>query len=243
MLTGVNLGTYNSGSHDIVDLVDALDQVPGIDRIRISSIEPTTVPDGLLDRMAAESHRLMPYLHLPLQSGVDRVLQEMRRRYSLSEYAAFVRQEAEQIPGLCLGTDIMVGHPGETNEDFEVTCRFFREQPFAYAHVFPYSERDGTPAARRTDQVRIPTRARRSAILRSLSARKRLDFHRRHLGRTVEVLFEDPKPDCWPGYTDNYVRVVLPKEASGGGSLANQIRPVRLIDTVADYVRGELADV
>lgn len=243
VLTGVNIGTYASGGNDIVAVVDALDQVPGIDRIRISSIEPTTVPDGLLDRMAAGGHRLMPFLHLPLQSGVDRILQEMRRRYSLSEYIAFVRQAHERIPGLCLGTDIMVGHPGETEEDFGATCRFFREQPFAFAHVFPYSEREGTPAARRTDQVPIPIRARRSAILRSLSAGKRLDFHRRHLGRTVEVLFEDPKPDCWPGYTDNYVRVVLPREASGGESLANRIRPVHLIDTAADYVRGELADV
>lgn len=243
VLTGVNLGTYESESRNIVDLVDALDQIPGIDRIRISSIEPTTVADGLLDRMAAEDHRLMPFLHLPLQSGVDRILQEMRRRYSISEYDAFVRKAHERVPGLYLGTDIMVGHPGETDEDFSATCCFFREQSFAFAHVFPYSERAGTPAARRTDQVHIPTRARRSAILRSLSALRRLDFYRQNLGQTVPVLFEDPKPDCWPGYTANYVRVVLPKEASGGGSLANQMRYVRLIDTASDYVRGELADV
>jgi len=243
VLTGVNLGTYESESHDIVDLVDALDRIPGIDRIRISSIEPTTVADGLLDRMAAEDHRLMPFLHLPLQSGVDRILQEMRRRYTVSEYASFARQAQERVPGLYLGTDIMVGHPGETDEDFIATCHFFRELPFAFAHVFSYSERDGTPAARRLDQVQIPIRARRSAILRSLSALRRLDFYRQSLGQTVPVLFEDPKPDCWPGYTANYVRVVLPRDASDGSSLANQIRQVRLIDTASDYVRGELADL
>jgi len=243
VLTGVNLGTYLSESRDLVDLVDSLDRIPGIDRIRISSIEPTTVADGLLDRMAEEDHRLMPFLHLPLQSAVDRILQAMRRRYSISEYADFAQQAYERVPGLYLGTDIMVGHPGESEEDFDATCQFFRDQPIAFAHVFPYSERNGTPAAKRDDQIPVPTRARRSATLRSLSALKRIDFYRRHLGRTLQVLFEDPKPDCWPGYTANYVRVILPKETESKENLANQIRPIRLIDTAADYVRGELAGV
>ena len=167
----------------------------------------------------------------------------MRRRYSISEYTAFAQQAHERVPGLYLGTDIMVGHPGESEEDFDATCQFFRDQPIAFAHVFPYSERNGTPAAKRDDQIPVPTRARRSATLRSLSALKRIDFYRRHLGRTLQVLFEDPKPDCWPGYTANYVRVILPKETESKENLANQIRPIRLIDTAADYVRGELAGV
>jgi threonylcarbamoyladenosine tRNA methylthiotransferase MtaB len=242
VLTGVNLGTYLSRSRDLVDLVDSLDRVPGIDRIRISSIEPTTVAEGLLDRMAAKDHCLMPFLHLPLQSGVDRILQEMRRRYSISDYADFAQRACERVPGLYLGTDLMVGHPGESEEDFDATCQFFQEQPIVFAHVFPYSERDGTPAALRKDQVPVPTRARRSATLRSLSALKRIDFYRRYLGQTLPVLFEDPKPDCWPGYTANYVRVVLPREIESKEELANQIRPIRLIDTAADYVRGERAD-
>lgn len=238
VLTGVNIGTYDTDGQTIVDVVDALDRVPGIDRIRISSIEPTTVPDEVLDRMGDPDHRLMPFLHLPLQSGVDPVLRAMRRRYTIAEYADQVRRAHDRVPSLYLGTDVMVGHPSESKAAFEQTCRFIAEQPIAFAHVFPYSERDGTPAARRTDQVPIRERARRSAVLRNLAARKRLDFYRRHLGSTMPVLFEDPKPDCWPGYTANYVRVVLPRNQADPEDLANRLIHVRLDSIEADFVRG-----
>lgn len=238
VLTGVNIGTFDSGGNTIVDVVDALDRLPGIDRIRISSIEPTTVPYELLDRMGDPDHRLMPFLHLPLQSGVDPVLRAMRRRYTVAEYTEQVRVAHERVAGLYLGTDVMVGHPSESEAAFEQTCRFIAEQPIAFAHVFPYSERDGTPAARRTDQVPIPERSRRSAVLRNLAARKRLDFYRAHLGRTMQVLFEDPKPDCWPGYTANYVRVVLPRETGSQEDLANRLLDIRLESVEADFVRG-----
>jgi threonylcarbamoyladenosine tRNA methylthiotransferase MtaB len=238
VLTGVNIGTYDSGGRTIVDVVDALDRVPGIDRIRISSIEPTTVPDEVLDRMGASEHRLMPFLHLPLQSGVDSVLRAMRRRYTVAEYTEQVRLAHDRVPDLYLGTDIMVGHPSESEADFEQTCAFIAEQSIAFAHVFPYSERDGTLAARRIDRVPIQERSRRSAVLRNLAARKRLEFYRTHLGQTLPVLFEDPKPDCWPGYTANYVRVVLPRDPHSDNDLANHLIPIRLESVEADYVRG-----
>ncbi|MDR2981307.1 MAG: tRNA (N(6)-L-threonylcarbamoyladenosine(37)-C(2))-methylthiotransferase MtaB [Puniceicoccales bacterium] len=238
VLTGVNIGTYGNGGCDIVNVVDALAQVPGIDRLRISSIEPTTVPPELLDRMADPQHPLLPYLHLPLQSGCNRILHDMRRRYTTEEYAEFARDAVQRIPELCLGADIMIGFPGETEEEFDETCRFLLENPFSYAHVFTYSEREGTPAARRSDQVPVPLRQKRSAHLRRLSAQRLYDFHAKHLGRTVKVLFEDPSENTWPGYTDNYIRVVIPAAQVPGKDLANQMGWVRLDTVTADFVEG-----
>ncbi len=234
VLTGVNIGTFDHGGRDVTALVDALDAIPGLKRIRVSSIEPTTVPVALLDRMADPAHKLMPYLHLPLQSGCDRILQAMRRRYTVAEYAAFIAEAEQRVPGLCLGTDILVGFPGEREPDFEKTCRFFLEQPFAYAHVFSYSERQGTRAARHDDQVPVPERNRRSAHLRRLSATKRYDFYEAWRGREVEVLFEDPADGHWPGLTANYIRV----RASHPENLANRRAIVRLERVTADFMEG-----
>jgi len=240
VLTGVNIGTYDHQGHTILSLVDRLDQIPGLDRIRISSIEPTTIPLALLDRMNDPGHALLPFLHLPLQSGCDRILQEMRRKYSVSDYLDFIHLACERVEDLYLGTDIMVGFPGETEEEFDETCRVFREGPFAFCHVFTYSEREGTVAAKSEAQVSIPERARRSAVLRRLSASRRHDFYQRYLGRTVRVLFEDPKPGFWPGYTDNYIRVVvqaasLPDPAA---DLTNRTARVRLDRISADFIEA-----
>ncbi|MGF1484721.1 MAG: tRNA (N(6)-L-threonylcarbamoyladenosine(37)-C(2))-methylthiotransferase MtaB [Opitutales bacterium] len=239
VLTGVNIGTYSSGGYNLVDMVDALADMPGLARVRISSIEPTTVDAALFQRMADPAHNLQPYLHLPLQSGCDRVLREMRRRYSTSEYADFVRQAMAWVPDLCLGTDVLVGHPGETPDDFEATCRYFQALPFAYAHVFTYSERERTPAARRTDSVPMAERQRRSAHLRQLSAQRRLDWNRQYLGRTLPVLFEDPRDGFCPGYTANYIRVMVPAPAAGR-DLRNTLRYVRLDNAIGDFVEGTL---
>jgi threonylcarbamoyladenosine tRNA methylthiotransferase MtaB len=230
VLTGVNLGAYASGKHTLTHAIDALAQIHGIKRIRISSIEPATMPAPLLQRMADTAHPLQPHLHLPLQSGCERILRDMRRKYSRDEYATLARAAAAKVPGLCLGTDIMVGFPGETDAEFEETCAFFQSLPFAYAHVFTYSERDGTTAARRTDQVPIPTRQRRSAHLRRLSAERQHAFHTAHLGHTVQVLFEDAANGMWPGYTGNYIRIAIPTAQTPGQNLANHLGLVR-IDT------------
>lgn len=240
VLTGVNIGTYDYQGQTILTLVDRLDEIPGLDRIRISSIEPTTIPLELLDRMNDPRHALLPFLHIPLQSGCDRILRDMGRKYSVSDYLDFIRLACDQVEDLYLGTDIMVGFPGETEEEFEETCRVFREGPFAFCHVFSYSEREGTVAAKSTAQVPIPERARRSAVLRHLSASRRHDFYQRHLGRTVRVLFEDPKPGLWPGYTDNYIRVVVAAAElpDSTADLTNRTAWVRLDRISADFVEA-----
>ncbi len=246
ILTGVNIGTYASEGRDIMKLVDALSEIGGISRIRISSIEPTTVPFALFERMADPGHALLPYLHLPLQAGSDRILEAMRRRYSLSDYAVFVERAIAQVPDLCLGTDIMVGFPGETREDFESTCRFFMEQPFHYAHVFPYSEREGTLAVRKMENgewppVAIEERNRRCAQLRRLSSKKRYDQMETACGTIREVLFEDPRDGRWPGYTDNYLRVLA--DAPEGTSLRNRRARVRLQAIHGDWMSGEVLEL
>jgi threonylcarbamoyladenosine tRNA methylthiotransferase MtaB len=240
VLTGVNIGTYATRGQGITSLIDALADVPGIDRIRISSIEPATVPTALLDRMADAAHPLLPYLHLPLQSGCERILRDMRRHYSRAEYARFAQLAVSRVPDLFLGTDIMVGFPGETDDEFRDTCDFFQQMPFAFAHVFTYSERQGTSAARRADPVSIPTRQQRSAHLRRLAAARRHAFLSAHAGRTMRVLFEDFCAGAWPGYTDNYLRVVLPASQACGRHLANQVLDVHLAAVGADFLYGSL---
>ncbi len=240
VLTGVNIGTYDNSGYGIVELVDELANLQQLHRIRISSIEPTTVPFTLLDRMADDSHPLMPYLHLPLQSGCDRILHAMRRKYSVSEYTGFVREAVSRVPGLCLGTDIMVGFPGETAEDFEETCDYFSAQPFAYCHVFPYSERKGTLVMKQeVEFVPVPERQRRAVTLRRLSARQRREHHAQYLGQVMEVLFENPREGLWPGYTGNYIRVA----ASSREDIRNRRAHVRLIRQTADFVEAEIIRV
>jgi threonylcarbamoyladenosine tRNA methylthiotransferase MtaB len=207
VLTGVNLGCYNYEGLTIVDVVNRLNELPGVGRIRISSIEPTTIPEELLDCMAASDHALVPYLHIPMQSGSDRVLGLMKRKYTRNEFVDFIEEADRRVPDLCIGTDIMVGMPGETEADFEETCTVLREAPLAYAHVFKYSERENTAARRLPDKVDPETINRRSARVRRLSARKRHAFYERYLGKSVEVLFEQKQDGWWEGYTGNYVRV------------------------------------
>ncbi len=240
VLTGVNLGTYSHSGHEIIDIVDALDDLDELLRIRISSIEPTTIPEALFERMADPVHALLPYLHIPLQAGSNEILQAMRRKYSLKEFLDFVDKAHTSVPNLCVGTDIMVGFPGETDELFEQSCATFMDGPFAYCHVFTYSEREGTVAARRKDHITVSERKRRSAHLRRLSAMKRHEFHEAYLGREFSVLFEDPREGTWPGYTPNYIRVVVP---DAGEDLANRRGRVRLESVTPEFVEGTLLEM
>lgn len=247
VITGVNIGTYETKDGDLLKVLEGLNAIPGIDRIRISSIEPTTIPKELFGLMNDPQHALLPFFHIPLQSGCDKVLKEMRRKYTISEYLDFLHLAHESVPDVYIGSDIMVGFSGETEEEFQETCRVFLENPFDFCHVFSYSERKGTVAARRTDQVPIEERARRSAYLRRLSSKKRYDFYESYLGKEMRVLFENPKPDSWPSYTDNYIRVVVPRVGElapdKGLDLANRCGRVRLKKLAADYVEGELLEM
>lgn len=240
VITGVNIGTYRTEDADLLRALDGLNAIEGIDRIRISSIEPTTIPVELFDLMNDPGHALLPFFHIPLQAGSDKVLREMRRKYSISEYLDFLNLAHDRVENVYIGTDIMVGFSGETEAEFQETCRVFLENPFDFCHVFSFSEREGTAAAKRKDQVSIEERQRRSAHLRRLSAKKRYDFYEAHLGQTMRVLFENPKPDCWPSYTDNYIRVIVPRDAMGVEDLANRCAEVRLDRLAADFVEGEI---
>ncbi len=242
VLTGVNIGTYGHRGRGILDVVEGLNGVEGIDRIRISSIEPTTIPEALFGMMRDPDHALLPFLHIPLQSGCDRILQAMRRKYSVSEYLDFIHRANESVPDLCIGTDIMVGFPGETDDEFDETCRVLRHNPFAYCHVFTFSEREGTPAAGMDAGVPVDERARRSACLRRLGSERRLIYYRKHIGRTMRVLFEDPKPGLWTGYTDNYIRVVVDAATvpDSAGDLTNRTAEVTLDRIRADFVEGRI---
>ena len=240
VITGVNIGTYETKEGDLLRVLESLNAVEGIERIRISSIEPTTIPTELFDWMNDSQHALLPFFHIPLQAGSDKVLKEMRRKYTISEYLEFLHLAHDSVKNLYLGTDIMVGFPGETEKEFEETCRVFLENPFDFCHVFSFSEREGTVAARRADQVQLEERQRRSAHLRRLSSKKRYDFYEAHLGTTMRVLFENPKPDFWPAYTDNYIRVVAPRNALNGEDLATRCAEVRLNSVAADFVEGEI---
>ena len=239
VLTGVNIGTYISQEGTIIEAVDRLNAIDGIDRIRISSIEPTTIPSELFPRMNDSEHALLPFLHIPLQSGSDTVLRSMRRKYCVSEYLDFLYMASESVKDLCVGTDILVGYPTEGEEEFEETCQTFMENPFSYCHVFTFSEREGTPAARMESRHAVAIKQVRSSKLRRFSEAKRYAFYESYVGRERSVLFEDPKEDYWPGYTDNYIRVMVKSSLD----LRNQIGRVRLDRVVGDLTEGTLVEV
>lgn len=236
VLTGVNVGEYKSVAGAIVDVVDRLNNLDGLERIRISSIEPTTISNALLDRMADPEHRLVPYLHIPMQSGSDHVLSAMRRRYTRAEFFEFVREAARRVPDIGIGTDVLVGFPGETEDDFEQTLELFLESPCFYAHVFKYSERPGTASVRIAGKVDARMANARSARLRKVSAQKEAAFHESHTGRVLDVLFEERENGHWTGYTANYIRVGVASAAS----LENMIASVRLNGLLGDIMVGEL---
>ena len=237
VLTGVNLGTYLSEEVDFLGLLEKLSSIKELSRIRISSVEPTTIPEEIFQWMADESHPLMPYLHVPLQSGCDSVLKRMKRRYNLAEMSEFFSRAKSTVPDICLGTDLMVGFPGETEEDFHETCNTFLNFPLDYCHVFTFSERKGTPAAKIYDQVPMDGRRKRSAHLRRISASKRMDFFKSQEGKEMRVLFENPKDGVLAGFTDNYIKVFIKSEDN---SLANKFAHVVLKEANPEFVLGEL---
>ena len=181
--------------------------VDALERIRITSIEPTTIEPSLVEHMA-RSEKLCNYFHIPIQSASDTVLENMNRRYTLAEYRDFVERVVDTVPDVGLGTDVIVGFPGETDQTFEETFRFLESLPFAYFHVFSYSKRYGTKAARLDGHVHSHVIKERSQALRRLSSAKRREFASRYLGKSVDVLFEQQDENgLWTGLTSNYLRV------------------------------------
>jgi threonylcarbamoyladenosine tRNA methylthiotransferase MtaB len=238
VLTGVNVGRYDYQGRSLADVIRALHELPGVDRLRISSIEPSTVSDELLELMAGDS-KLCPYLHVPLQSGDDRILRAMNRRYTVREYAAFIEKAARMIPDLGLGTDLMVGFPGETETAFSNTRDLAHDLPFAYFHVFSYSSRPRTAALKLADALPAKTIKARSEELCALSRAKRLHFYQQRIGQTVPVLFESKnKQGLLTGLTPNFIRVGIVTE----DVLSNQIRSVRVHGVMDGLAVGTVVD-
>ena len=234
VLTGINLGTYSDNTKRFIDVVDSLDQLAGLERIRISSIEPTTIPDEILERFKT-STKLCPYFHIPIQSGCDATLTRMRRKYTIEEYTAFIDKIVEVVPDACIGTDVIVGFPGETDDEFEKTKTTLANLPLAYMHVFSYSERSMAHSRKFENQVEKSTIATRAATLRQLSQRKKQDYDRQFVGQSVRVLVEQQKANGWVGHTDRFVKVWVP-----GGVERNEIADVAITGLTGQFATGDL---
>ena len=227
VLTGVNIGDYGirdgKRQDKFLDLVKALDEVEGIDRIRISSIEPNLLANEIIE-FVAQSKRFVSHFHMPLQSGNNKVLAKMRRRYKRELYAERVAKIKSLMPNACIGVDVIVGFPGEAREDFIDTYNFLNDLPISYLHVFTYSERENTIAAQMEGAVPGAQRSDRSKMLHILSEKKRRAFYEENLGAIGEVLFEsDEKDGFMHGFSKNYVKVRTPYDPL----LVNEIVPVK----------------
>lgn len=234
VLTGVNIGDFGlidgHRQETFFDLVQALDEVEGIERFRISSIEPNLLTDEI-SQFVSQSKRFVPHFHVPLQSGSNRVLGLMRRRYKRELYADRVQKIKELMPNACVGVDVIVGHPGETDAEFKETYQFLNELPVSYLHVFTYSERPNTSALAIKPTVPGHVRAERSKMLHILSDKKRRAFYDSQVGQDAVVLFEEDVQDgVMQGFTENYVRVV----AQYDPLLINELLPVRMTSVNAD---------
>ncbi len=246
VLTGVNIGDYGKGEfgnkkheHTFLDLVQALDRIEGIHRLRISSIEPNLLKNETID-FVAHSDSFVPHFHIPLQSGSDEILQQMKRRYGSAMYVDRVKRIKEVMPHACIGVDVIVGFPGESDAHFLETYHLLNELDISYLHVFTYSERDNTPAATMADSVPQNVRNKRSKMLRGLSVKKRRAFYESQLGHTRTVLFEGESKDGYiQGFTENYVKVKSPWNPS----LVNTLHHVKLTKIDVDgHVRFEFIE-
>jgi len=217
VLTGVNIGDYGKGElgnkkheHTFLDLVKALDQLNGLDRIRISSIEPNLLKDDTIE-FVANSKTFVPHFHIPLQSGSNELLKKMKRRYPKELYEEKVEKIKKLMPDACIGVDVIIGFPGETDELFLETYHFLNELNISYLHVFTYSERPNTEAVLMEGVVPQNVRNKRSKMLRGLSVKKRRSFYESQLGKTKTILLESENKDGFMfGFTENYVKVKTP---------------------------------
>ncbi|APU96114.1 MULTISPECIES: tRNA (N(6)-L-threonylcarbamoyladenosine(37)-C(2))-methylthiotransferase MtaB [Sphingobacterium] len=242
VLTGVNIGDFGirDGKREdrFLDLVKALDEVEGIDRIRISSIEPNLLSNDIIE-FVAQSKRFVPHFHMPLQSGSNKILSLMRRRYKRELYTERVAFIKSLMPNCCIGVDVIVGFPGETREDFIDTYNFLNDLDISYLHVFTYSERENTIAAQMDGAVPGAQRSDRSKMLHILSEKKRRAFYESQLGETGDVLFEaDEKDGYMHGFSKNYVKVRTLYDPL----LVNEVVPVKFMD-VTDSCEVEVEEI
>lgn len=242
VLTGVNTGDYGKGiasESNFFDIVKMLDEVEGIERYRISSIEPNLLTDEIIE-FVANSKRFMPHFHIPLQSGSDKMLKLMQRRYKRDLYKSRVEKIKAVMPHACIGVDVIVGFPSETEDDFLETYQFINALDISYLHVFTYSERQNTKALEIEGVVPMSIRNERNAMLRSLSEKKKRYFYQQFLGQAKRVLLEqEQKGNIMHGFTDNYIKISVPYHAASVNQMATA--QLQSIDDAGD-VLSELID-
>lgn len=231
ILTGVNIGDFGQGKEEnFFQLIQELDKIEGIERYRISSIEPNLLTQEIIE-FVAQSNKFMPHFHIPLQSGSNKILKAMRRKYEKELYVERVAMIKKLIPNACIGVDVIVGFPGENEEDFLETYHFLNELDISYLHVFTYSERQNTTAIKMGEVVPKEVRSKRSKMLHILSEKKRNYFYQQHIGKTYNVLFESEQHESYlNGFTENYIKVKIPYAKE----LENTIIPVELSNIDAD---------
>jgi threonylcarbamoyladenosine tRNA methylthiotransferase MtaB len=234
VLTGVNIGDFGQGEgENFFDLVKKLDKIEGIDRFRISSIEPNLLSNEIIDFCLKDSTRFVPHFHIPLQSGSDRLLKLMRRKYERALYAERVSQIKSIRPDACIGVDVIVGFPGETDEDFMDSVNFLKDLDISYLHVFTYSERANTGAPKLGEKVPMEVRRERSKQLHLLSDRKKRQFYTENIGTERTVLFEHEEDEgIMYGFTENYVKVKFPYQKE----LTNTFQKIRLKEIDRDGI-------
>jgi threonylcarbamoyladenosine tRNA methylthiotransferase MtaB len=233
VITGVNIGDFGQGEgENFFDLIQSLAKVKGIERYRISSIEPNLLTNEIID-FVAEDNNFLPHFHIPLQSGSNKLLKQMRRKYLRELYEERVKRIKSHNPDSCIGVDVIVGFPGETEVEFEETVNFIKELDVSYLHVFTYSERANTTARKMAEAVPMNIRKERSKQLQILSNKKRRAFYETQLGKIKSVLFEGEENEgTMYGFTENYVKVKIPFNAD----FVNEIKSVNLLEIDRDGV-------
>ncbi len=239
ILTGVNVGDYGKlFNTNLYALLKRFIEIPGEFRIRISSIEPNLLTDEIIN-LAAENEKICNHFHIPLQSGSPKILKLMKRRYKVEDYANVIDKSVKNIPGIGIGVDVIVGFPGETEEDFLETYNFLKNLPISYLHVFTYSERPDTQAINMPGSVDVFERRKRNNMLRILSEKKRYEFNSSHIDKELTVLFEsENKEGNIKGFSSNYIRV----SHSFRPELINKIAKIKIINSSGNYCEGKILE-
>ena len=234
VLTGVNIGDFGVNSHEkFIDLLVSLNDLNDLDRIRISSIEPNLLSNEIIE-FCAKSKKIMPHFHIPLQSGSSRILKLMRRKYQTSLYKERIEHIKSLIPDACIGADIIVGFPSETDDDFQKSYDFIESLNISYLHVFSYSARQNTKPMNINNKISKAKKAERRLAMRELSKELKLSFEKSFVGSTREVLFEYQIDNQWFGHSDNY----LPVRVNTKENLKNSIENVNIVNSVKNYLVG-----
>lgn len=236
VLTGVNIGEYESTSGErLEDLVAKVLEVEGLERLRMSSVEPNTITDELL-QVLKSSPKTQDHFHIPLQSGSDKVLESMRRKYDVAFYRSVIEKVKNAFPACSIGADVIVGYPGESEDDFRATYNLMKELPITHFHVFPFSRRKNTTAAKMQEQIQADVKKERVKLMINLGEEKKDAFAKALIGQESSVLFETAKNGCFEGYTSNYVKVAVNSEKN----LKNQIHRVKLGAIKAGKLEGHI---